>query len=61
MPNKILIKLTGFLQQCKRVLQITKKPGKEEYLTIVKVSGIGILIIGVIGFIITIIAQLSIQ
>tara|TARA_B100000315_G_scaffold217463_1_gene218073 strand:+ start:17918 stop:18049 length:132 start_codon:yes stop_codon:yes gene_type:complete len=43
------------------VLQLTKKPGKVEYLTIVKVSGIGILVIGAIGFIITMISQLTLK
>jgi protein translocase SEC61 complex gamma subunit len=29
---------------------VTKKPGSQEYNTTVKVSGLGILIIGAIGF-----------
>ncbi len=37
---------------CLRVLRTTKKPDKEEFKTIVKVSGIGILIIGAIGFLV---------
>ncbi len=36
----------------KRVLIVTKKPTKEEFITIVKVSGLGILLIGLLGFII---------
>lgn len=35
-----------------RVLKLTKKPSREEFLTIAKVAGIGILAIGAIGFII---------
>lgn len=35
-----------------RVLKLTKKPSREEFLTIAKVAGIGILVIGAIGFII---------
>jgi protein transport protein SEC61 subunit gamma-like protein len=35
-----------------RVLKLTKKPSREEFLTIAKVAGIGILSIGAIGFII---------
>jgi protein transport protein SEC61 subunit gamma-like protein len=34
-----------------RVLKLTKKPSREEYLTIAKVAGIGILAVGAIGFI----------
>tara|TARA_Y100000310_G_C20662106_1_gene805341 strand:+ start:1413 stop:1607 length:195 start_codon:yes stop_codon:yes gene_type:complete len=43
-------KLKSFAIQSKRVLKITKKPSKEEFKVIVKVSGIGIAIIGAIGF-----------
>jgi protein transport protein SEC61 subunit gamma-like protein len=32
-------------------MRITKKPDKNEFLTIVKVSGLGILLIGFVGFI----------
>lgn len=52
------IKFKDFLAECMRVLRVTKKPGKEEFKVIVKVSGIGILIIGFIGFIIFILGDL---
>ena len=45
-------KTKSFIHQCIRVLKITKKPDATEFKTIVKVSGIGLLIIGAIGFII---------
>ncbi|MBT3304051.1 protein translocase SEC61 complex subunit gamma [Candidatus Woesearchaeota archaeon] len=51
-------KIKSFLIESKRVLKITKKPSQEEFKTIVKMSGLGILIIGVIGFVIQIIATL---
>lgn len=35
-----------------RVLKITKKPDKEEYSMSAKVTGIGIILIGLIGFLI---------
>ena len=35
-----------------RVLKLTRKPSREEFLTIAKVAGIGILAVGAIGFII---------
>ncbi len=44
----ILIK--NKLKQYKRVYKITKKPSTEEFLNIVKVTGIGTLLIGAIGF-----------
>ena len=45
-------KFKRFLIQSKRVFKVTKKPSKEEFKVISKVTGIGILIIGLIGFII---------
>jgi len=51
-------KIKDFYIQCVRVMKITKKPTKEEFLTIVKVSGLGILAIGLIGFILHLINQL---
>ena len=53
-----IFKLKRFFIECKRVLKVTKKPDAMEYKTVVKVSGLGILLIGLIGFIITIGKQL---
>ena len=50
----LLEKFKSWLIEAKRVLLVTKKPNKQEFLTIVKVAGVGTLIIGFIGFIITI-------
>lgn len=47
----------GFLKQCERVLRVAKKPDTEEYKTVAKVTGLGIIIIGVIGFIIALLSQ----
>jgi len=38
--------------QYKRVWRLLRKPSKEEFLTISKVSAIGLLVIGAIGFLI---------
>lgn len=48
--HKIWFKFKGFINESVRVLRITKKPDKTEFLTIVKASGLGILIIGLLGF-----------
>jgi protein transport protein SEC61 subunit gamma and related proteins len=42
--------LKSFISECRRVLTVTKKPSREELSAIVKVSGIGIALIGLIGF-----------
>ncbi len=47
-----ITKLKSFYHECIRVLKVTKKPDKQEFLTIVKVSGLGIILIGFIGFIV---------
>jgi len=47
-----------FISECYRVLRITKKPTSAEFQTIVKVSGLGIAIIGLIGFFLQLIRQL---
>ena len=45
-------KVKAFASECLRVLRVTKKPNVSEFKTIVKVSGLGILIIGLLGFVI---------
>ena len=45
-------KIKSFIGECLRVLKVTKKPDAIEYKTVVKVSGLGILIIGLIGFVV---------
>ncbi len=41
-----------FISNCKRVLRIARKPGKDEYLQVAKITGLGITLIGFIGFMI---------
>ena len=50
--HSLLSKLKDFIRECKRVLTVTKKPNKEEFKTIVKAAGLGMMIIGAIGFVI---------
>ena len=51
-------KLKGFLTESWRVLRITKKPDAAEFKTVVKISGAGMLIIGLIGFVIQLVKEL---
>ena len=48
----------NFIKQCQRVLHVAKKPDQFEFTNVAKITGIGIIIIGVIGFVISMIAQL---
>lgn len=52
-------KLGEFFGKCKRVLNVAKKPSKEELKQIAKISALGILAIGLIGFIIGLIFVLA--
>lgn len=57
----VFIKLKSFTLECKRVLTVTKKPTKAELMTVVKVSGIGIALIGLIGFLLHVVNRLVFQ
>lgn len=46
-------KFKSFVLQSKRVWHVLKKPSGMEFKTIAKVSAIGILILGAIGFVIS--------
>ncbi|PIN79505.1 protein translocase SEC61 complex subunit gamma [Candidatus Woesearchaeota archaeon CG10_big_fil_rev_8_21_14_0_10_34_8] len=50
--ERVKHKLKTWYNEYKRILTVTKKPTKEEFLAIVKISGLGILAIGMVGFII---------
>ena len=56
--NSYWIRFRSFVNECLRVLKVTRKPDKIEFRTIVKVSGLGMILIGFIGFLITLLKQL---
>ncbi|MBT3416603.1 protein translocase SEC61 complex subunit gamma [Candidatus Woesearchaeota archaeon] len=58
--RSIISKLKSFITQSKRVFKITKKPTNEELKITVKVTGIGILLIGAMGFLIHLVWRLLI-
>lgn len=60
LPSKMDL-LKDFFVECKRVLLITKKPDKQELKTIIKISGLGMLIIGVLGFLIHLAKELLLK
>lgn len=59
--NSVLFKLQRFVQECIRVLTVTKKPDRKEFMTIFKMSGLGMLIIGLIGFVIQMVKALLVS
>jgi len=58
---KIFTKIKSFAIKCKRVWSVLKKPSKKEFQMIAKVSAIGILILGVLGFFISIIMKMFVK
>lgn len=45
----------SFYQECIRVFKITKKPNKQEFKRIFLVTGLGIVVIGAIGFLVALV------
>ena len=50
-PAKLKNELMDKLREYRRVLKISEKPDREEFEMSAKVTGVGIIIIGLIGFI----------
>jgi len=46
------LNIKPFLKKCIRVWHVLKKPTREEFVMVAKVSAVGILAIGLVGFII---------
>jgi protein transport protein SEC61 subunit gamma-like protein len=53
--------LKSFAFKCKRVWHALKKPSKKEFWMIAKVSAIGILILGALGFILSAFMKLIVR
>ena len=45
-------KLKSFVGESRRVLMVTKKPGMKEFKMAAKITGIGMILIGLIGLVI---------
>jgi len=54
--NELSLKsrLTSFFLKSKRVWHVLKKPTREEFVSITKISAVGIAIVGLIGFAVSI-------
>jgi protein transport protein SEC61 subunit gamma-like protein len=50
-------KAKSFYSQCVRVWHVMRKPTKEEFSMVAKISAIGILVIGFVGFLIALIVN----
>ncbi len=50
--------MRSFLRSCMRLLQLSKKPGKSELWLSIKICFLGIISVGLIGFIVKILSIL---
>jgi protein transport protein SEC61 subunit gamma-like protein len=55
----MLQSIKEFLLKCSRVWTLTRKPTKEEIKTIAIASGLGMLLLGFIGLIVSVIIRIS--
>jgi len=55
MTSEIMLKIKSFTAQSVRVWHLLRKPTKEEFIAVSKISAIGLGLIGVLGFLIAII------
>ena len=56
--SSLWVRFKSFTGECVRVLKVTRKPDAIEFKTIVKASGLGMAIIGIIGFLFTMAKQI---
>jgi len=54
---KLITKTKSFLVKCRRVWHALKKPSRKEFEQVSKVSALGILALGVFGFLISIVVK----
>ena len=55
--KSIIERLKNVVERIRRVLLVSTKPSKDEFFQTVKVTGLGIIVIGVIGFVIFLVIQ----
>jgi len=48
----VVERIRDFLRESRRVLMVTRKPGMKEFKLAVKITGIGMILIGLIGMLI---------
>ncbi|MFX1338189.1 MAG: protein translocase SEC61 complex subunit gamma [Promethearchaeota archaeon] len=53
-------RLMAFLKNAKRILKIANKPDRKEYWLVFKICGIGIVVLGVLSYIIQLIFSVAI-
>jgi len=55
--KEIGIKAKSFLLKCKRVWHVLRKPTGDEFKMTAKISAIGIVVLGILGFLVSILMK----
>ena len=50
---KIKIDAKGFMKKVVRVLKLSTKPSKQEFMAVAKITGLGIIVLGLVGYVFT--------
>jgi protein transport protein SEC61 subunit gamma-like protein len=56
--GKLIDNLKAFFEKSKRVWLVLKKPSRKEFEMVAKISAIGVLVLGAIGFLVSILIKL---
>ncbi len=59
--KELLSKIKSFGVKCKRVWFILRKPSKKEFVMVAKISALGVLVLGVLGFLVAIIMKMFVK
>ncbi len=54
LPSKTVEVVKDYTNGCVRVIKIARRPNREEFLKVLKLTGLGMIIIGLIGLVITV-------
>lgn len=57
-PSQLKTGIDDKLRSWERVLKLSRKPRRDEFIAITKVTGLGVLVIGGLGFAIRMIVQI---
>lgn len=52
-----MMDIKKFLSQCRRVFLVARKPSAKEFRQTAKITGLGIFLIGLVGFLIWLVTQ----
>jgi len=56
---ELMNQLKEFIGKCGRVLIVMRKPTRDEFKVIAQASGLGLLLIGAVGFVLSMIVKLA--